>query len=469
LTISFIGTNANFSIKNFAVVAMLAVPIPATANLGDSYRISVLEASGTSDGLQDEVELFPMANRIITVTNVAYTTGDSALSGWYNAGDFGNGDLKNNDVNNAFLASLGGRVPYDFSDLFNAMDVFPEDVPGTVGGDGQIRYLDWQVILYRSLRLDPINWKRSWAPGGTRVSTTTTLGGSPNLPAQSQTHLPGDVWSRQALLGAVSFEKINPSSTVDVPIYLTVAPGSAVSGLQFRATVTPDFKAAPLHLPVAFVPARGVSSPRSVDGLPMNQVACAWNLGAFEPSLQGSNVLGYLRIGLPINAVFGSCYSITFANADGSPDLRTQYDFETLPGCVWIQTTDPKALDTISVEWKTNFFGGLENPLADPTADPDGDGIPNWAEYAAGTNPTNAQSRLALLGPATGSNQLSEGFKLRWLSAPGKRYVLECTSDLLSSNWNIIATNVAGTGEMLEYVDTNRTRTAQFYRVRISP
>jgi hypothetical protein len=104
LTISFIGTNANFSIKNFAVVAMLAVPIPATANLGDSYRISVLEASGTSDGLQDEVELFPMPNRIITVTNVAYTTGDSAPSGWYNAGDFGNGDLKNNDVNNAFLA-----------------------------------------------------------------------------------------------------------------------------------------------------------------------------------------------------------------------------------------------------------------------------------------------------------------------------------------------------------------------------
>jgi hypothetical protein len=99
--------------------------------------------------------------------------------------------------------------------LFNAIDVFPEDVPGTVGGDGQIRYLDWQVILYRSLRLDPINWKRSWAPGGTRVSTTTTLGGSPNLPAQWQTHLPGDVWSRQALLGAVSLEKVNPSSTID--------------------------------------------------------------------------------------------------------------------------------------------------------------------------------------------------------------------------------------------------------------
>jgi hypothetical protein len=95
LTISFIGTNANFSIKNFAVVAMLAVPIPATANLGRQLSdLRFWKLPELPMALQDEVELFPMPNRIITVTNVAYTTGDSAPSGWYNAGDFGNGDLK---------------------------------------------------------------------------------------------------------------------------------------------------------------------------------------------------------------------------------------------------------------------------------------------------------------------------------------------------------------------------------------
>ena len=62
------------------------------------------------------------------------------------------------------------------------------------------------------------------------------------------------------------------------------------------------------------------------------------------------------------------------------------------------------------------------------------------------------------------------GFKLRWLSAPGKSYVVESAPDRLgANNWRVLASDLAGTGGLLEYTDPNLNHPAQFYRVRLSP
>jgi len=177
LQVTAIGNSGNIFFKDFAVVALLKVPIPPTANAGDTYSIIVSYPSATSDGFSTPVSLIPMGAATILVTNASYTVGDSAaLSGsWYNAGTFGDGDLVNGDVNNAFYAASGLRVPYAFSDVFNALDAYPPDAAGFVGGDGQIRFLDWQTILQRSLRLDPNNWTRAWSAGGDLVNASTTL------------------------------------------------------------------------------------------------------------------------------------------------------------------------------------------------------------------------------------------------------------------------------------------------------
>jgi hypothetical protein len=46
---------------------------------------------------------------------------------------------------------------------------------------------------------------------------------------------------------------------------------------------------------------------------------------------------------------------------------------------------------------------------------------------------------------------------------------LECSSDLAGANWRVIADNLAGQGDIKEFIDTNRTSAAQFYRVRVKP
>ena len=77
--VSAIGTNSNFGVHNFATVAMLAVTIPSTATVNDSYKIQVVQPSGTSDGQQAPVRLTPLGARSIVVSNISYVVGDSSL------------------------------------------------------------------------------------------------------------------------------------------------------------------------------------------------------------------------------------------------------------------------------------------------------------------------------------------------------------------------------------------------------
>jgi hypothetical protein len=138
-------------------------------------------------------------------------------------------------------------------------------------------FLDWQRILIRSLRRDANNWRRSWAGGGFRVANTVALNGSPNTPAQTSSNLlNGVVWLRQARLGALSLENVNPNGTVDVPVYVDVKPGYSLAGLQFRIAVESDGPS--LEQPAQFSSAPGLPQPISVDGLPANQVVGAWPL-----------------------------------------------------------------------------------------------------------------------------------------------------------------------------------------------
>jgi hypothetical protein len=171
-----------------------------------------------------------------------------------------------------------------------------------------------------------------------------------------------------------------------------------------------------------------------------------------------------LEFRVPTNALPGQCYTLRFFNTGGGLDLKNPYKLESVPACAWILSPALRPIEIISDDWKTNFFGNLNNALAEDFTDADGDGIPNWQEFLAGTNPTN---RLSFLHLAQ-SQWSSGGFALRWLSAPGKIYLIEGCS-ALGAPWNVLAEGVVGDGSLRELIDPNAVNRAQFYRIRLQP
>jgi hypothetical protein len=372
---------------------------------------------------------------------------------------------------------MGIHVPYPASDVFNAMDTYPEDAPGVVGGDGEIRFLDWQVALYRSLGFEQEIWARAWiapgeltnwitaGPGSGTSPLSTTVTRKSKEPKAESTAAPGNIWLRQAAFGFLPPQVLIPGATVDVPIYVNVARGFSLSGLQFRASVVPE-NGAPSATGVMFTPASAIPSPSL--NVPSNFLPSGtgpgWPLNSFNPALTGSNLLGYLQFTVPANAVRGQSYSFHFSYEDGAPNLQTEYNLEGISAISGVLAPSTLPVSMTSDEWKTNFFGSTTNALASDLADPDGDGAPNWQEYLAGTDPTDRKSILALAVQNISGTQL-----LTWLSATTKNYYIEANSTLAATNWATIGGPIVGDGTAKMFQVPSTGGKTEFFRIHLQP
>jgi hypothetical protein len=97
--------------------------------------------------------------------------------------------------------------------------------------------------------------------------------------------------------------------------------------------------------------------------------------------------------------------------------------------------------------------------------DSDGDGMNNWQEWIAGTNPTNPASLLLMLPP---SNSVS-GVTVRWQSVANRTYLLQRATALdTPASFSTIQGDIAGQKGTRSYTDTNTfTNGPYFYRVGI--
>jgi hypothetical protein len=98
-------------------------------------------------------------------------------------------------------------------------------------------------------------------------------------------------------------------------------------------------------------------------------------------------------------------------------------------------------------------------------SDPDGNGMNNWQEWIAGTDPTNPSSLLKMLAP---SNGLS-GVSVNWQSVSGRTYFLQCSTNLgARPAFSAIQSNIVGQTGITSVTDTNAAGLGpRFYRVGV--
>ncbi len=123
--------------------------------------------------------------------------------------------------------------------------------------------------------------------------------------------------------------------------------------------------------------------------------------------------------------------------------------------------------DGLGDDWQVQYFG-LNNPLAAPTANPDGDAHDNLFEFIAGLVPTDSSSHFRLtLAPVAG-----QPTHKRAIFSPlvaGRTYTVEFRTSLSTGAWQTLTgTTQNDNGNERTVTDPNATGPRKFYRVQIT-
>jgi hypothetical protein len=120
----------------------------------------------------------------------------------------------------------------------------------------------------------------------------------------------------------------------------------------------------------------------------------------------------------------------------------------------------------LSYQWLQQY--GLPTDGSADLADTDTDGMSNWQEWLAGTDPTNAASALRLL--SVDADPDSSGLLITWQSAGDVAYSLQKSTNLLQQPFITIQTNIGSQGDTTTVLDESAASApASFYRVLLEP
>jgi hypothetical protein len=505
---------------NGVIVGGYSFQVPVNAAPGQAYQIQIGRPSATDDGIGlpgSGVFIYAPTNnslgagtlnalKNVTMGQIKYIVGDVYPFGWFNAGDFGTGDLityGSADVEQVFLSAIYGVwYPPQGSDFFDAMDSCgatyvdlghgyleynnPVNDPTALNalfdgndttinqiafGDGVLDVCDVYVTYRRSL--DPsLYWFQRFWTNGVRVaqivpnavaSAAQQSSGAKVQPAVSANPAPVSITNTPSVNFAAGDYQAGAGSTVQIPVTATVFGQYPLRLLMLNLSVVPLDGSPPLTSPVQFTQNASVlGAPYTAYSTGNGNYSAVW-LNSTNAGLSGTAVIGTLSITIPAAATSLSAYAIHFDHASASPSGFASFPKRTLTGLITLSSRANSTYnDGIPDSWRLRYFGTVNNLLSVSNADADGTPFNNWQKYIAGLDPTDPTSILAagLDQPMAQSQQDSV---ISWPSVSGKQYVVERSATLFPQAWTPIYTN-SGTGGYMEIHDspTNKTR---YYRV----
>lgn len=477
--------------------------LPANAQAGQTYQIAVIRPSANSDGVSEDVFIetpndtnIPIrAVQTITVGERRYTVGDLAPFRWFNAGDFGDGNILNNDMEQIHQSVIySNNVPPYKSDFYGALDsccVTTNGVdlgrsyqPGNgndtvinqIGfGDDVLNVADLFVSFRRALDPSLVWYERYWSNGVLRanVIANTFRGQIPGFSAASlrNTATPDDDSGTLSAFSTGEPSSVHfsvgpvqavPGQVAEVPVYAnvrgehpirTLLLNLKVSTVDGRAGITQnlEFWAHPL---LGGPTAGGQSTPGSFGG--------AW-LDPNHPGLGGNVQIGTLYVSIPANASPSSAYLVQIERVSASPNGVAVFPSTTQDGVIIMQNRPGVGWnDGIPDSWRVQYFGRLNDLDSASDKDADRDGLNNRQEFEVGSNPTNSDDHMQVRAAV----QADRSMKLHFPTMAGRSYRLEVSSTLAPGSWTTVQTDILGTGTEVE-LSSGSDAKAGFYRVRV--
>jgi hypothetical protein len=496
---------------NGVIVGGYGFQIPGKAQPGQQYQIQIGRPSATDDGIGAPGSAVYIATptngslaggsinaiKLVTVGQRKYLVGDAYPFGWFNAGDFGDTNLNNADVEQVFESAIYGlNTPPTNTDFYDSMDscggfsgldpstgYYTNAGPLTLAqqnalfdgndtninaiafGDGVLDVCDVYVTFRRSL--DPsLDWfQRLWTNGvrGAQVypqpnlQANTTM--QPKLSMSFLTNPP-------SVNFAVTDFTASAGQTLQVPITAKIFGNYPLRILMLNLSVEPLDGSPALTSPVQFTPNAALGTAAMSSSTGNGNFAATW-LNSTIAGLTGTATLGTLTVTVPANAPSSAAYAIHFDHASASPNGIASFPKKTLTGLILLSDRSSSSYgDGIPDSWRLRYFGTVYNLLSQAAADADGDDANNWQEYLAGTDPTDPISVLRVSTDQAVAQQ-SQDCVVHWPSVAGRRYIIERSTSLYGPNWIPVSTNT-GTGTDMEFHDTGGGN-VRFYRVQVTP